>query len=125
MSKSKSQMDKMAQDANNFGREGFEAFTQSYTLFAKGFEEITRTAMTLAQQAAEKQAQFINQALSSKTLNEWTDAQNKIAQSNMDEMMNAATKLSEMSIKLMNESAQPINDQMGKSIRKASEAMAA
>jgi phasin family protein len=125
MSQSKSQMDRIAQDASNFGREGFEAFIQSSTIFAKGFEEIARTAMALSQSAAEKQAQFLNQAMSSKTLNEWTDIQNKIAQSNLDDLMSAATKLSEMSVKVMTESAEPINEQMGKSIRKASETMAA
>ncbi|MGB4107634.1 MAG: phasin family protein [Alphaproteobacteria bacterium] len=125
MSQSKSKMDKMAQDASNFGREGFEAFMQSSTIFTKGFEEIARTAIALGQSAAEKQAQFINQAMSSKTLNEWAETQNKIAQASLDDLMSAATKLSEMSVKLMTESAQPINEQMGKSIRKASEAVAA
>jgi phasin family protein len=125
MSQSKLQMDKMTQDASAFGKEGMEAFMQSSAIFAKGFEEITRTAMALCQSSAEKQAQFFNQALSSKTLNEWTEAQNKIAQSNMDDIMSAATKLSEMSIKVLTESAEPINEQMGKGIRKASESMAA
>jgi phasin family protein len=63
--------------------------------------------------------------MSSKTLNEWAETQNKIAQANLDDMMSAATKLSEMSVKLLSESAEPISEQMGKSIRKASEAMAA
>lgn len=125
MSQSKSQMDKMAQDASNFGREGFEAFMQSSTIFAKGFEEIARTAIALSQSAAEKQAQFLNKAMSSKTLNEWAETQNKIAQASLDDIMSAATKLSEMSVKLLSESAEPISEQMGKSIRKASEAMAA
>lgn len=125
MSQSKSNMDKMAQDASAFGREGFEAWIQSSTIFAKGFEEIARTAIALSQSAAEKQAQFLNQALSSKTLNEFAEAQNKIAQSNLDDIMSAATKLSEMSVKLLSESAEPINEQFGKSIRKASDAMAA
>src|SRR5262245_13590723 len=56
MSQSKSQMDKMAQDASNFGREGFEAYMQASSIFAKGFEEIARTAIALGQSAAEKQA---------------------------------------------------------------------
>lgn len=125
MSQSKSQMDKFAQDAQAFGREGFEAFTQAGTIFAKGFEELARTAVAIAQSSAEKQAQFINQALSSKTLNEWAETQNKIAQSNLDDMMSAATKLSEMSVKLMSEAAEPINEQLGKVQRKTQDALAA
>ena len=122
MSQSKSQMDKIAQDASNFGREGFEAFMQSSTIFAKGFEELARTAIALGQSSAEKQAQFLNKAMSSKMLNEWAETQNKIAQ---DDIMSAATKLSEMSVKLLTESAEPISEQMGKTMRKASEAVAA
>lgn len=125
MSQSKSQMDKIAQDASNFGREGFEAFMQSSTIFAKGFEELARTAIALGQSSAEKQAQFLNKAMSSKTLNEWAETQNKIAQASLDDIMSAATKLSEMSVKLLTESAEPISEQMGKTIRKASEAVAA
>jgi phasin family protein len=125
MSQSKSQMDKMAQEASAFGKEGFEAFIQSSTIFAKGFEELARTAIALSQSAAEKQAQFLNQALSSKTLNEFAETQNKIAQANLDDMMSAATKLSEMSVKLISEASEPINEQMGKGIRKATESMAA
>jgi phasin family protein len=125
MSQSKSQMDKMAQDASAFGREGFEAFMQSSTIFTRGFEEIARTAIALMQGAAERQAKFLNQALSSKTLNEFAEAQNKIAQANLEDMMNAATRLSEMSVKVLSESAEPINEQVGKTMRKATQQAAA
>ncbi len=125
MSQSKSQMDKLAHDAQAFGREGFEAYMQASTIFAKGFEEIARTAVAMAQSSAEKQAKFLNQALSSKTLNEWSEAQNKIAQSNMDDLMSAATKLTEMSVKVLSESSELLSEQAGKAIRKASEARAA
>ena len=125
MSQGKSQMDKIAQDATAFSREGFEAWIQSSTIFAKGFEEIARTAIALSQGAAERQAKFLNQALSSKTLNEFAEAQNKIAQANLDDLMSDATKLSEMGVKLMSEAAEPLNEQMGKGIRKASESRAA
>lgn len=125
MSQGKSQIDKITQEATALGRENFEAWIQSGTIFAKGFEEIARTAIALSQGAAERQAKFLNQALSSKTLNEFAEAQNKIAQANLDDLMSAATKLSEMSVKLMSEAAEPLNEQVGKGIRKASESVAA
>lgn len=125
MSQSKSQMDKFAQDGASFGRENVEAFIKSSTIFAKGFEDILRQTVALAQSAAEKQAQYVNQAMSSKTLNEWSEVQNKIAQTNFDDFMAGATKISELSIKVLTESAEPLNDQLGKSIKKASDSMAA
>lgn len=125
MTQSKSQMDKIAQEATSFGRESFEAFMESSNIFTKGFEQITRTAVALAQTSAEKQAQFLNKAMSSKTLNEWAETQNKIAQASLDDLMSNVTKLSEMSIKVLTEAAEPINEQMGKGMRKATQSRAA
>lgn len=125
MTQSKSQMEKMAQDAATLGRDNVEAFVKSGTIFAKGFEEIMRTSVTMAQSTAEKQAQLMKEAMSCKTLNEWTEAQNKLAQTNMDDIMSSANKISEMSAKVLTESVEPINKQMDKAIKKASTAMAA
>ncbi len=117
--------DKLAGDSNELGRAGFEAFMKSGTIFAKGFEDFVRTSMELAQGAAEKQAQYVKEALSSKTLNEWTEAQNKIAQASFDDFMSGATKLSELGVRLLTESAGPLNEQMSRGMRKAGEAAAA
>ena len=65
------------------------------------------------------------EAMSSKTINEFAEVQNKIAQSNFDDFMAGATKLTEISTKLITESAEPVNAQIGKAIKKASESMAA
>jgi phasin family protein len=125
MTQGKTQFEKIAQDANDFGREGYEAFIKSSTVFARGFEEILKASATLAQTAAEKQSQFIKDALSSKTLNEWTEVQNKIAQENFDDFLSGATKLSEMSVKVITEAVEPLNKQLGKSMKKATDSMAA
>ena len=113
------QFDKFAQEAAGYSREGIEAFMKSGTIFAKGFEDIYRTSMTMAQDAAEKQAQFVKEAMAVKNLNEFTDVQNKIAQANFDDFMANATKISEMSTKLLTEASEPINKQVNKATKKA------
>jgi phasin family protein len=125
MTQTKSQFDKLTNDATNMGREGFDAFNKSLAIFTKGYEEIVRASVSFVQDAAEKQSQLVKEALSSKSLNEWTDVQNRIAQSNFDDAIAAATKLSELSVKILSESAEPINSQFTKSIKKAGEAIAA
>lgn len=125
MSQGKSQFDKITNEANALGREGFDAFNKSITLFAKGFEDLLRTSMSIAQSSAEKQSQLVKDALSVKSLNEWADIQNRIAQENFDDAMAAATKLSELSVKLISESTAPINNQFAKGMKKATEALAA
>ena len=110
---------KLSQDAANASRENVEAFIKSGTIFAKGMEELVKTATTLAQTAAEKQAQFAKEVMSSKTLNEFTEAQNKVAQASFNELVANTTKLSEMSVKLLSESAEPINKAMTKTMNAA------
>ncbi len=124
MTQNKTQFDTYMKDANELSREGMDAFVKSSTLFAKGFEDFFQTSMSLAQGAAEKQTQFMKEAMSAKTLNEFTEVQNKIAQANFDDFMASATKLSELSVKVLSEASEPLNEQMTKSMNKATQAAA-
>ena len=120
MPKQNFEFEKYAQEAASTGRESMEAFMKFQTTFTKGFEDIMRTAASLTQTAAEKQAEYTKQMMGAKTLNELSAAQNKIAKASFDEFMAGATKLSEMSVKVMNEAVAPLNDQMSKGMQKAS-----
>lgn len=120
MTQSTTQFDKLAKDATTAGRESFEAFTKSYSILTKGCENIIRTSVELSQNAAEKQAAYAKQALSCKTINEFAEIQNKIAQSNFDDFMSGMTKLSEISTKILTESAEPLNEQINKTVQKMS-----
>ncbi len=120
MTQGKTKMDKATQDAANFNRQNTEAFMKFGQVFTKGFEDIMRESAALAQSAAEKQAQFMKEAMSTKTLNEWAEVQTKMAQANFDDFMEGATKISELSVKVMTESTEPFNAQFSDAIKKAS-----
>lgn len=117
--------DAFAKEAAEIGREYSEACVKSGSILMKGMEDMVGIVMSLAQSSAEKQAQFIKEAMSSKTINEFAEVQNKIAQSNFDDFMAGATKLTEIGTKLLTETAEPVNAQIGKAIKRASEAVAA
>ncbi|MGH1398216.1 MAG: phasin family protein [Alphaproteobacteria bacterium] len=129
MTKSKTstpyQFDQLAQEAASASRESIDALTKSGSIFAKGFEEIIRETMSFAQSSAEKQMQFAKEAMSVKTINEFSDVQNKIAQSSFDDVMASATKLTELGTKLLTDAAEPINSQVTKTVQKATDAVAA
>lgn len=125
MSQGKVNFEKLTNDASEMGRENVEAMMKSTQIFAKGFEDMMRTAMSFAQTSAEKQSKFVQQVMGSKTLHEFTEVQNKIAQANFDDFMSGATKLTEMSVKTLNESIEPINSQVTKGMQKATKSMAA
>ena len=125
MTKTKAQFENLASEAKNFGRDGFEAFSKSLTLYAKGVETIMRESMSIAQKTAEKQTQLVKEAMSAKTINQWAEAQSRIAQTNFDDCMAAASKLSELSVRVMTESAEPLNHQISKGMKKATASVAA
>ncbi len=124
MSQGKNQFDKLTNDAGALGRESFEALNKSMSIFTKGFEDIIRASMSIAQKSAEKQGQLVKEALSTKSLNEWADIQNRIAQTSFDDAIAAATKLSEMTVKVLTQGSEPINSSLTKGMKKATEAMA-
>ncbi len=117
--------DNFTKEAAEMSREYSEACVKSGTILMKGMEDFVGVVMSIAQSSAEKQAQFIKEAMSSKTINEFAEVQNKIAQANFDDFMAGATKLTEIGTKLMTDTAEPVNAQIGKAIKRASESVAA
>jgi len=77
------------------------------------------------QSSAEKQTKLMKEALSSKTLNEFTEVQNKIAQHNFDDFMSGATKISEQCVRVLTACSEPVNSQMSKVVKKATSSIAA
>ncbi len=113
------QFEKFTQDAQSLGQEQVEAFVKSGTILAKGMEDILKTCLSIAQASTEKSQEAAKTMMACKTLNEFTEAQSKLAQDSFDDFMSTATKLSELSIKVATESLEPINDQVGKAMKKA------
>ena len=125
MTNAKTQMDKMMQDAGSANKEAYEAFMNAGNKFMKGMEEIMKVSMNQAQKTAEKNSQNVKKMMACKTVNEFTEAQTKAAQENFDEMMSSMTKISELSVKVAGECFAPVNDQINKTVKKASENIAA
>lgn len=114
--------EKIAQDYSASGKESWEALNKCGNIWAKGMEDMVKTCTSLAQSATERNTQAMKSLLGCKTLNEFTEAQNKLAQENLDEFLSSMTKLSEMSVKVASEAFEPINDQISKSMKKANKA---
>ncbi|MFA5593105.1 MAG: phasin family protein [Micavibrio sp.] len=119
------QFEKLAQDATALGQEQMDAVMKASSIWAKGVEDFMQTVVEIAAQAGEKSQEATKAIMSCKTLNEFTDAQTKLAQDSFDGFMTNATKLSEKSVKLCTDALEPINDQLGRAIKKASDTMAA
>lgn len=125
MTNNKAQYEKLTSEAASTGKEGVEALLKSTNIWMKGTEDLMKTYMTLAQENAAKNSEAIKTLLGCKNLNELTEAQNKLAQQSFDGFMAGATKLSELTVKITTEALEPINDQVSKTVRKATESVAA
>jgi phasin family protein len=122
MTDAKQKFEKLTSDATTLGQENVEAIVQSSTLFFKGAEDILKTYTTLAQEAAQKNAEGLQSLLGCKTLNELTETQNKLAKDSFEGFIAQATKLSELSLKVAKESLEPINAQVNKTVKRATAA---
>lgn len=117
--------DKMTKETADMSREYSEACVKSGTILMKGVEDIMSTVVSMAQATAEKQAKFVKDAMSSKTINEFADVQSKIAKESFDDFMESATKITELGVKVLTDSAEPVNAQLTNAVKKATQAVAA
>ncbi len=118
MAKTTAQFDQITQEATALT----DAMSKSYGIMAKGYENLVRTTMEISQTAAEKQAALAKEIMSCTSVNELADMQSKIAQTSFEDFMSGATKISEMSTKLLTESAAPMSEQMNKAMQKIKKA---
>ena len=125
MFKGNKQFDKMTQDAAAMGQEQMDAVSKSTAIFTKGMEDFIKTCMEIAQDAGEKSQSATKTIMACKTLNEFTDAQTRLAQASFDDFLSNMTKMSEKGVKLCTDVLEPINDQLGKSIKRATTNVAA
>ncbi len=125
MSKSATQFDKILKDTQSFGTQYSDACAKSGEIFKKGMEDMVSTMMSLTQDSAAKQADFVKQVMSSKTPNEFAEMQSKIARESFDDFMKGANKMSEIGTKILTESSEPVSKEVQKAMQKAKKSMAA
>lgn len=124
MNSFKEQMEKMSGGATESARESIESLTKSGATFTKGAEQMMKALAESIQESSQRNAEAMKALMACRTLNEFAEAQNKMAQQNFDEMMSTMTKMSEMSIKLYKDAMEPVNNQMTKSMNSVMSAAA-
>lgn len=116
---------KQAEDMMSGCREASDALMKSSTIWAKGLEEMMKACVSQAQSTSEKNANLWQSLMGCKTVNEWAEAQNKLAQESFEDVLNVTAQVSEMSVKCIMDAAEPINKQWSTAMKKANEQMAA
>lgn len=119
----KDQMDKLSsnffksyEDATALGRGSFEAAVKSSTVMAKGFEEVSRALMALAQSNMEAAVATAKAAFGATTLRQVVDLHTDYAKTSFDKMVTESNKLSELSFKVANEALEPIQTHVNQAV---------
>jgi phasin family protein len=96
------------EDLASLGKGNVEAVVKSGTIVARGFEEMGRHLMALAQANMEHSVATAKAAMNCTTLKQIVELQNDFAKSAFDKAMAEGNKLSELSVKVANEAIEPI-----------------
>lgn len=113
------------EDAQGFGKGNVDAFVQASTLFAKGAEQISKQVMALTQNSMQSSAATAKALLGCKTLRDVIDLHADYTRSSFDTLVAEGTKLSELSMKVANESAAPIQARVTVAVEKLTKPLAA
>tara|TARA_Y100001001_G_scaffold164509_1_gene196933 strand:- start:6 stop:731 length:726 start_codon:yes stop_codon:yes gene_type:complete len=113
------------EQANEFSRELFDAMVQSSNIAATGYQDLMQAMMGWSQESTEQTMASFKDLMSCRSLNEFTEKQNKLAQSSLNHTLNGATQISEKYIKICTDAAEPLNKKITTVVEKASKQRAA
>lgn len=99
-----------AEEFANYSKTGFDAWMKTTNIWMDNTQNLWKSCTDMANEAREQQAAAAKQLMSCKTLNDVTETSTKIAQELAENAMSNSTKLSEQTIKVCMEAAEPIND---------------
>lgn len=112
-------------EAASFGKDNVDACVQSGTLFAKGFESLSKELMTLAQSTAEANVATAQAFFGAKTLREVIDLQTEFSRRRFDSLVAESAKLTDLSLTLAHESIEPIQARLNATVEKLLKPIAA
>jgi len=126
------QMDKAQKSAfenfdqvSDFNRENVEAMIVSSNIVAKGFEVVGKEFAAYAQKAAEANMAAAKNLGSAKNPQDLMDMQADWAKNAFDGFLAETAKLQDISTKVSNQAAQPINERINKAVATFSNTIAA
>ena len=106
-------------------KDAMDAYVKAGNVFAKGMEDLGKSVFAFAQTQAEANVAAAKTLMTAKTLNDVVEIQSDLARSQFDALVAEGTKVSEISLKIANETVEPIQAQMNVFVEKAMKPVAA
>jgi phasin family protein len=124
-SKAASQTLKSYDDMVALGTANVEAVVKAGTILAQGVAEMQKQMFAQAQAEIETGMESYKAIFACKNVQDMMTLQGKLTQVNMDKAVAQSSKLSEMTVKVANEAAQPISAQVNVAVEKFMKPLAA
>ncbi len=113
------------EEVASLGQETVDAYVQSTTVFAKAVEVMGKEMMNFAQSTAEANVANAQALFGATSLQELIDLQTEISRSRYDSLVTESAKLTELSMALANDAAEPIQARLNATVEKLMKPLAA
>ncbi|WP_193368385.1 phasin family protein [Pelagibius marinus] len=109
----------------SLGKDNIDAYVQSSTVFAKGFEAMSKELMSFAQLSVDTGMANAKALFEVRTVRELIDLQTDFSRSGFDSLVTESAKLTELSMNLANETIEPIQARLNANVEKLMKPLAA
>lgn len=108
-----------------FNKGNFDAFVAAGAAAAKGFETLSQQVIACNQKAVETSVATAKALLGCRTLQDVVEVQTDLTRKGIDEWLAEGTKLSELTVKVANQTAEPINSRLSEAVDRLMKPLAA
>jgi phasin family protein len=108
-----------------FNKGNIEAFVAASSAAAKGFETLSQQLIAYNQKAVETSVATAKALLGCRTMQDVVEVQTDLTKKGIDEWLAEGTKLSELTVKVANQTAEPISTRLSEAVDRLMKPLAA
>ena len=99
--------------------QNFEAVTETGSVLVRGFQDVSREWVELAQQRLQKNTERLARLAQCRNLQDFAAVQTQLVRENLQEMIDNTRRIAERSMEVASEAARTITAETGKAARRA------
>jgi phasin family protein len=108
-----------SEDLTRRAAQNLEAMTETGSVLVRGFQDVSREWVELAQQRLQKNTERLARLAQCRNLQDLAAAQTELARENLHEMIDNSRRIAERSMEVASEAARTITAETGKAARRA------
>ena len=109
---------KSYEDIVGFGKDAVEAWVEAGSIFSRGFQDISSKVINIAQGVVEENVTASKQILAAKTIRDVVDLHSSFSRAQFDRLVSEGSHLSDLSVKLVEDSFAPLGQKVNAVIDK-------